>query len=290
MEKIIFKSRAKINLYLKVLDKRGDGYHNIRTIFQEIDLADDITIKKAPKKQGLTVECEDASVPVDEKNLAYRAAALILSEKKINTGLKIIINKIIPVKAGLAGGSSNAAAVLKACNNMFLPVLPFEKIFNLALSLGSDVPFFLKGGTALGEGRGEVLTALPSLAETWFVIVTEGEKASTGAIYAKYRNALTKTGVSGKNILEFISKKNAAGGDIRKILFNDLEIPAGSINPAIYRVKECLLAAGARGALMSGSGPSVFGIADSKEDAESLAARVKQIYSRVIITKSVSPV
>ncbi|MFH1075076.1 MAG: 4-(cytidine 5'-diphospho)-2-C-methyl-D-erythritol kinase [Candidatus Firestonebacteria bacterium] len=288
MEQITLKSFAKINLYLEVKGKRPDGYHDIKTVFQTVDLADKVIISRIPGI--ISLECSHPGVPIDNKNIAFKAAELILSECGIRTGLKIVIDKNIPLTAGLGGGSSNAAAVLNGCNVLFGLNLSCKKLSALAATLGSDVPFLLKGGTALGEGRGEILTELNPVPETWMVLIIEGEKPSTGRIYSEFTKTLTNVKVSDKKLEEFISAKAVKGGELaKKLLYNDLETPAGKFFPVLFKVKEDLLAAGAIGVLMSGSGPSVFGITATKENAEDIAGKLKQKYRRVILTKTIKP-
>jgi len=285
MEQITLKSFAKINLYLKAGSKRPDGYHNIKTIFQTIDLADEVTISKT--SSDITLICNHPEVPLDNRNIAYKAAELILKKNKIKTGLNIIIKKNIPVTAGLGGGSSNAAVVLNGCNRIFGLKYSESKLEELALELGSDVPFLLKGGTVLGEGRGEILTDFRPVADTWVVLVIEGNKPSTGRIYSEFTNTLTNAKVSDKKLEEFKLVKEAKGGDLVKLLYNNLEVPAAKFFPVLFKVKKDLLEAGAIGALMSGSGPTVFGVAESKAKAEYIASKLKEKYERVIQAKTV---
>ena len=285
MEQVTLKSFAKINLFLKVESKRTDGFHNIKTLFQTIDLSDEVEISKTPA--GISISCDDPVVPVDNSNIAWKAAELFLKEFDIKSGVKIKISKNIPVTAGLAGGSSNAAAVLNGCCKLFSVKNDFNKLSKLAISIGSDVPFLLKGGTALGLGRGEVLTEINPVKESWLVLIVEGVKPSTGKIYSGFTNTLTKADVFDKKLEELKILKEAEGGDLAKILYNDLETPAGKFFPILFSVKEDLMKAGALGTLMSGSGPTVFGIAASKEAAEEIAKKMKLKYKRVIVTKTV---
>lgn len=288
MEQIAVKSYAKINLFLEVTGKRADGYHNIRTIFQTIDLADEVVIEKA--SEGITLLCNDPEIPTDEKNIAYKAAKLIVNEGMIKSGLKIRIVKNIPVTAGLAGGSSNAAAVLNGCNKLFSLELQCRALFKMADKLGSDVPFLLKGGTQLGEGRGEILTELKFKPAFWLVMVIEGKKVSTGSIYGAFKNHSTKSKIFDKTIKELLTLNEISGGDLVKILYNDLEVPAEGLSPEIKTVKADLIKAGALGVLMSGSGPAVFGVAGTKKLAESIRSTLKNKYSRVFLTKMINPV
>ncbi|OGF44372.1 MAG: 4-(cytidine 5'-diphospho)-2-C-methyl-D-erythritol kinase [Candidatus Firestonebacteria bacterium RIFOXYA2_FULL_40_8] len=280
------KSFAKLNFYLEVKGKRPDGYHNIKTLFQTIDLYDELSISK--EAEGISITCDHPEIPTGDTNIAYKAAEIFLQENKVKSGLHITIKKNIPVTAGLGGGSSNAAAVLSGCKKLFDIKCSDEKLSVLALSLGSDVPFFLKGVTAVGEGRGEILTKLNPVAETWLVLVVEGEKPSTGKIYSEFTNTLTNPEVFDKKLEEFKLIKCARGGDLAKILYNDLETPAGKFFPVLFEVKKALLAAGALGALMSGSGPTVFGIAESKSKAEEIAAKLSTKYKRTFITKTIN--
>lgn len=160
----------------------------------------------------------------------------------------------------------------------------------MALQLGSDVPFLLKGGTQLGEGRGELLKELlPPLTNIWLVLIVKGQKSSTGSVFRAYKYSSTKSGIFDKTFKEFFALTGQSGGDIAKVLYNELELPAGKLFPEIITVKEDLRKAGALGTLMSGSGPAVFGIAGSKTAAETIERKLKNRYNRIFLTKTVKP-
>ncbi len=287
MEQITVRAYAKINLFLEVLNLRSDGYHNIKTLFQTVDLADEVSIEKAAT--DITLLCDNLLIPLNKNNLAFKAAELMLQEAKIKMGVKIKIVKNIPVTAGLAGGSSDAAAVLNGCNVLLKCNFTYKKLAEIALQLGSDVPFLLKGGMQLGEGRGELLTELELLSQLWLVLVIEGEKKSTGSVFKTFKKTSTKPPIFDKTIKYCLAKNTFNKVELVQILHNDLEVPAGKLFPEILKVKEELRKAGARGVLMSGSGPAVFGLAYTKSEAEKIAAKLKIKYEKVLITKTIKP-
>jgi 4-diphosphocytidyl-2-C-methyl-D-erythritol kinase len=284
MVKIVLKSYAKVNLFLEVIGKRNDGYHNIRTIYQTLDLADDIILEKI--KRGIVVKCENIDIPF---NIVYKAASKILSYSNIKGGVKITITKRIPLAAGLGGGSSNAAVTLKGINTLFNLGLSFEELFNIAKECGSDVPFFLKGGTALGEGRGEILTYLPSIRGLYFILVKNSEKISTKIVYENLKIKLTKRNIFGNKIREFLSLKEIKGGDVAKILHNDLESVGIKLFPNILNIKRKLREEGVLGSLMSGSGPTVFGLVGERKRVYQIYNRIKNFYRWVCVSKSIIP-
>ncbi|MFH1825145.1 MAG: 4-(cytidine 5'-diphospho)-2-C-methyl-D-erythritol kinase [Candidatus Firestonebacteria bacterium] len=280
MVKIILKSFAKVNLFLEVLNKRNDGYHNIRTVYQTINLADDICLEKLDKK--IIIKCDNAKVPSGNKNIVYKAVRKILNYKGITSGVKIVIRKRIPVASGLGGGSSNAAVVLNGMNKLYGLNLSFQELSKIAEALGCDVPFFLKGGTALGEGRGEILTYLTPIKNLYFVLVKDGHKSSTKKVYENFKIKLTKGNIFDKRIRRFLK-----GGDVLKILHNDLEDAAGDISSKVAEIKSRLRGCGSSGSLMSGSGPTVFGLSSTKQDAYKIYDKIKNEYDWVCISKSI---
>lgn len=287
MVKIDLKSFAKVNLFLEVLSKRDDGYHNIRTIYQTLNLADDIYLEKFDKR--IIVKCDANEVPSGNKNIVYKAAKKILNYKGITSGVKIVIRKRIPVASGLGGGSSNAASVLNGMNKLYDLNLSFQELSKIAKECGSDVPFFLKGGTALGEGTGGILTYLTPIKNLYFVLVKEGSKVSTKEIYENFKIKLTKRNIFDKKIRRFLDLSIIKGGDVLRILYNDLENAAGDIFSEIVKIKSRLRGCGALGSLMSGSGPTVFGLAETKQDAYKIHDKIKNEYDWVCISKSIIP-
>jgi len=252
------RAHAKINLYLNVVGKREDGYHNLETVFHSIGLHDDVIIRKQRTK-GITVHCEHPAVPCDSRNLAYQAVQLLSDAVGGIGGIAINIHKRIPVAAGLAGGSANAAAVLHGVNELFGLGLTQETLMHFGAQLGADVPFCLHGGAALGLGIGDQLTRLPALPDLPLLLLNPGIEVSTAAIFKKLNFPLTKPEKDSIIIRTYIKK-----GDILSIgenLYNLLEVPVFSKHPEIAALKiELSMQAGCYGALMSGSGATLFAI------------------------------
>ncbi len=257
------KAPAKINVRLKVTGRRPDGYHELVSIMVPVDIFDTIDLNLSSDRQ-IMIGCRGREIPADETNLAYRAARDFMSCSGIKDGVSIVLSKNIPVAAGLGGGSSDGAAVLLALNHMYSNPLSEPELHSLALKLGADVPFFLMGGPCLATGIGEVLEPIPGWPESWYVIVTPLLQVSTAWVYRNLKLQLT-TGE-----YDYIVKtlKNDTF-TISGVLENDLETVTTASFPIINTLKKLLVDAGAEGAIMSGSGPSVFGVFASQEKAES---------------------
>jgi 4-diphosphocytidyl-2-C-methyl-D-erythritol kinase len=257
------KAPAKINIRLKVTGRRLDGYHELVSIMAPVDIFDILDLM-APFNGHIQISCEGRDVPADESNLAYRAARDFMSYAGIKDGVSIVLSKNIPVAAGLGGGSSDGAAVLLALNEMYSNPLSEPELHNLALKLGADVPFFLKGVPSLATGIGEILEPIPKWPESWYVIITPPIQVSTAWVYGNLKLELT-TGE-----YDYIVKilKNDTF-TVSMLLENDLERVTTASFPIINTLKKLLADAGADGAIMSGSGPSVFGVFASREKAES---------------------
>jgi 4-diphosphocytidyl-2-C-methyl-D-erythritol kinase len=262
----VLLAAAKVNLALEVLGKRADGYHEIATVLQTVDLSDRIALEDAP---GLELRTSAAGVPSDEGNLALRAAAALRDAAGTAQGARITLDKRIPVAAGLGGGSADAAATLLGLNRLWRLRWSPAKLADLASALGMDVPFFLRGGAALGRGRGEVLEPLRA-GGLALVLVNPGFGVSTADVYGRMTPAMLTDGARCRAVVEALRRRNAAR--LAQSLYNGLEEAAG--HPAIARMKAALLAAGALGAAMSGSGPTVFGVARSWEQARQIRDRV----------------
>jgi 4-diphosphocytidyl-2-C-methyl-D-erythritol kinase len=263
------RSNAKVNLYLKVLDRRPDGYHNIETVFHSISLSDTLTLSR--RESGFTISCASPDVPLDENNLALLAAKRLLGEGR--GGVHIDIEKRIPVAAGLGGGSADAAASLVGVNLLFDLGLSDADLMGAAAELGSDVPFMLSGGCALGEGRGEKLTPLKCLPRLPVVVVAPPVGVSTRWAYESLRSGLTSGGSRGNIIAD--ARRTGAVESVNSLLYNDFEALVFERHPLILGIKEGLQSDGAAGALMSGSGSAVFGIFEKDGDAEMSIARFK---------------
>jgi 4-diphosphocytidyl-2-C-methyl-D-erythritol kinase len=276
------KSPCKVNLLLNILGRRADGFHELETIMQPVNLCDEITFE--PAKEGIALTCSDASLPVDAGNLIYRAAEKFFAAWSVemwgaSRGVKIHLDKKIPLAAGLGGGSGNAATTLLALNELFRNPLAPEMLSEIAASLGSDIPFFLQDKPALGVGRGEKIQPLenfPSLKGKAFLLIHPGFGISTPWAYqnlARFPAALN--GQKGRaqkliSLLQTADLKTAAAE-----FYNSLEAPAFDKFPILQMYKEFLLAGGAQAALMSGSGSTTFAIAENIPAAESLAEKFK---------------
>ena len=255
-------SPAKINLFLQVTGKRPDGYHELFSLMCCVDLCDTISLQFGLK--GIRIESSHPQVPLDDTNLAHRAATVFFKALNVKDGLKIFIDKSIPVAAGLGGGSSNAASVLNGLNQHYGHPFTRNRLMSMGLGLGADVPFFLFGKPALASGIGEKLEAYPGPLPFHIVVVYPGFKVSTGEVFQNLNLGLTNCE---KKIKEPFSIKIVFDPELH--LCNDLEIVTESEYPVITSIKEQLLNRGALGALMSGSGPTVFGLFSDFYTAES---------------------
>lgn len=251
---------AKINYLLDVLRKRPDNYHDLRMVMQRIALSDEIEVSLSDT-HGIRVYCDRGEVPDGPANIAWRAADALLSLTNIKAGIDIFIVKKIPMAAGLGGGSSDAATVLMGLNDLLNLKLTDEKLMSVGVSLGADVPFFIFKKTALAEGIGDRLTPVEGLPPVWIVLVNPNIHVSTAWVYQNLQ--LTK-----KNDEAILPKFNNRIEDICSLLSNDLESVTIGRFPVIQEIKDALRANGAQGVLMSGSGPTVFGVfAEEKQAA-----------------------
>jgi len=271
------KSPCKVNLILNILGKRADGFHELETVMQPVNLCDEMTFERAGT--GLQLTCGHPDLPTDAKNLVHRAATAFLAAAKISDGVRIHLQKNLPLAGGIGGGSANAAVTFSALNELFGAPLPLEKLHELAAALGSDVPFFLYDRPALATGRGEkvqLLENFPALRGKAFFLVHPGFGISTPWSYqnlARFPEALN--GRAGR-AAELISKLQAgdlpvAAGDF----YNSLEAPAFDKFPVLSLYQEFLHENGALVALMSGSGSTTFAIAENLTAAETLAEKFK---------------
>ncbi len=256
---ILKASPAKVNLHLRVLRRREDGYHDILSLMQRISLCDEMTFK--PLADRIVVRCPDSALPEGEGNIAYRAAAAFYARTGIGPGVEITIRKRIPVAAGLGGGSSNAATTLMTLNEIAGDPLTGEELMEMGAELGADVPFFMFGTAAWASGIGDRLSEAPSLPPLWFVLLNPGFPVSTKMVYRELNLGLTN-GSNNYSIPRFYTVDDVIGG-----LTNDLEKVTLRHHPVLGHFKTLMLENGARGALMSGSGPTVFGIFADEESA-----------------------
>jgi 4-diphosphocytidyl-2-C-methyl-D-erythritol kinase len=267
--RLVLQTSAKVNLTLEVLGKRSDGYHELSTVMQAVDLFDRLTVERA---ETITLETSDPSLPTDESNLIVRAARLLREASGLRAGARIVLDKRIPVAAGLGGGSSDAAATLWGLNRLWGLRWRRERLMALAIGLGMDVPFFLGPGRAVGTGRGEVLKPLPSVGGYAMVLVNPGVALSTKEVYGRVPEGWRAKPEGTKRMVEALRTRNATG--VAAALTNHLERWVEPAMPVIGRMKAALLAAGALGAVMSGSGPTVFGVARSLDQARQIQRRV----------------
>lgn len=256
MKTIKIKSPAKINIGLKVVGKRADGYHDIETIFQMLDLCDDIVLTESGG--AITLFSDNRDIPIDERNLAYKAAKLLKDRRGIDKGVRIEVYKRIPVSAGLGGGSSNAAAALLGLNYIWDLGLSKDALLPMAKTIGADVPFFLSYPRALGTGRGDELQTMSGKSKFYVILLNPQLHISTEWVYRNLKMELTKNKNDIK-IIKFMLERD----EIEKaasLMFNDLESVVTAKYGIITVMKEALLSAGAAGASMSGSGSTMFGI------------------------------
>lgn len=273
-DSLCVRAHAKMNLYLNVLGKRVDGYHELETIFHSLALHDDVILRQIDANE-IKVSCEHPGVPNDARNLAYRAARCLSDAVGGMGGVAIEIHKRIPVAAGLAGGSANAAAVLHGVNHLFGLGFTQAELMRLGARLGADVPFCLHGGAAFGRGIGDELTPLPALADTPVLLVNPGIAVSTATIFRKLHFFLTNARKCSIIVETFVKRGDVVG--IGRNLFNLLEVPAFSLYPEIAALKtELSTQAGCYGALMSGSGATVFGLMRDIAAARRGVSRFKQ--------------
>ena len=254
-------SFAKINWLLRILGRRDDGYHELCTMFQTISLFDEITFEEA---DGVTLTCSDANIPTDETNLIVKAALYLKNEFAVTRGARIHLEKRIPAPGGLGGGSSNAAIALLGLATLWNLKIGFEKLIDTGARLGSDVPFFFYGGAALGRGRGTEILPLPDRREKFMLIVTPDINVSTAEAFARV-NAPRLTNQTSKSILKICQNEAESFRLRQSALTNDFEKSVFEFQPEIGRVKEKLLESGARQAVLSGSGASVFALFDNQE-------------------------
>lgn len=256
-------SFAKINLHLQVVGRRPDGFHDLCTVFQTISLHDTIEISST-ESGDIVMTCGDSEIPVGEKNLVVRAAMALGQECKVRCGAKIHLEKLIPAPGGLGGGSSNAAVTLAGLNKVWNLGLSIEQLHPVASRLGSDVPFFLYGGTALGMGRGEVVEPISDFTAESMLIVTPNVAVATRDAF-KRLSAPSLTNQESKRKLQ-ICRFDLESADFNYTAFkNDFETTVFAAYPEVDRVKNTLLDLGARQALLSGSGGSVFAVFEKEE-------------------------
>ncbi|GIQ67272.1 4-(cytidine 5'-diphospho)-2-C-methyl-D-erythritol kinase [Xylanibacillus composti] len=280
--KVFEKAPAKINLSLDVLYKREDGFHEVEMVMAMVDLADRLEMEAIPR-DTIMISSQAGYIPLDEKNLAFKAAKLLKERCGVRQGVYIHLDKHIPVAAGLAGGSSDAAAALRGLNRLWDLGLSQTELQQLGEELGSDVPYCIAGGTVLATGRGEKLQPLPPLPPCWVVIAKPPINVSTADVYGRLRadqienHPPTGRMVEGLRNQDWLAICGALGNVLEEVTFQ--------LHPEVRRIKETMLRLGADGALMSGSGPTVFALAAKSSRARRIYNGLKGFCKEVYVVR-----
>lgn len=282
MKEITLAAHAKINLTLDVTGKLPNGYHTVKMVMQTLALHDLITVRRGTR-QGISIEADRDGLPTNNSNLAVRAAIHFFEcTGAKNDGVHIALIKRIPVAAGLAGGSSNAAATLRALNTLYETGLSMDALCEIGVKIGADVPYCIRGGSMLAEGIGEILTPLPPMPACHVVVCKPPFTVSTAKIYAHMHGGNLPVRPDTKGMQKALAAGDYAGVCHR--LFNVMEAVTGGDYADIAEIKHVLLDSGANGAAMSGSGPSVFGLFSAKHKAEKAADQLRQHYPETFLT------
>ncbi|MBS4537025.1 4-(cytidine 5'-diphospho)-2-C-methyl-D-erythritol kinase [Clostridium sp. D2Q-11] len=274
---------AKINISLDVLKKREDGYHEVKMIMQQIDLKDEITLTEIDS--GIEIECSDSRVPTDSSNLVYKAYKLISDKFDIGKGIKVRIDKKIPMAAGLAGGSSDCAQTIIGLNEMWDLNLTQEELMDIGVKIGADVPYCIMGGTALAEGIGEELTKLNSFSDKYVLIAKPDIDVSTAYVYNNLDIENIPTHPDTERVIKAI--KNDDIYILAENMVNVLETVTIKKYPVINKIKKEMLDRGAIGSIMSGSGPTVFGIFDDYKKGKDCEKFLKNYIDEVFFSKTI---
>ncbi|WP_026476953.1 4-(cytidine 5'-diphospho)-2-C-methyl-D-erythritol kinase [Alkaliphilus transvaalensis] len=283
MKEIQLKSRAKINLSLDVINKRPDGYHEVQMIMQQIDLYDKVTLTERTDQQ-IRVMSNCQFIPKDSGNIAYQAALKMQKYFNINQGIDIFIEKHIPVAAGLAGGSSNGAAVITGLNRLWNLNLSTEEMMKIGVEIGADVPFCILGGAALAEGIGEKLTPIEGLKNVWMVIAKPALSVSTAEVYGQLDLSRMIDRPNTPKLLRAIEKGDITS--LSKNMKNVLETVTEVKYPVIKEIKNKMMEYNALGSMMSGSGPTVFGLYKNYEKAKSAYEHLSILYKQTYMIQS----
>lgn len=282
MDKCIRKAYAKINLGLDVVRRLENGYHEVRMIMQTVDICDVLTLKKT--ESGIVVTTDNGELPTDENNLIYKAAKLMMDKYNIKQGVHIHLEKHIPIAAGMAGGSTDAAGTFIGMNELFACGADEEQLRELGVKVGADVPFCIMGGTALAEGIGEKLTRLPKPPACFLLIAKPDINVSTKYVYEHLDAEGVEHHPDIDGMIRALADKDLTG--IVERLENVLENVTVKKHPIIQEIKDTMVQAGAEGSLMSGSGPTVFGIFTEEKKAKAAfdALEAKQLAKQLFIT------
>lgn len=288
MKIVKFRSPAKINVRLDVLNKRTDGYHDLRMINTAINIYDEIECELI--ERGIQVECEnDTHVPNGEKNIVYGVAKEILAYSNKNIGVRIVIKKNIPSAAGMGGGSSNAASVLMGLNELLRINLSKDKLMKIGLRFGADVPFFIFGGPAVATGVGETLAKIKKMPKLPLVLVSPNIRVQTKWAFERYGVANDNRPISVSSGDDSLPVQYATKKSLIKYLNNDLERITCEKFPVVKEIKDTLFKSGALGCQMTGSGPTVFGIYSTIEEAETASRKIQNKFSdyRVFVAENI---
>lgn len=286
MKTIKIDAYAKVNLSLDVLGKRENGYHELSMIMQEISLKDIVTLKEVnDNNNNIEIKCNRKEVPTDERNIVYNAFKLMSKKYNIDKSISIYIEKNIPISGGLAGGSTDAAAVLKGLNQLWNLGLTKEELMKIGVEIGADVPFCIMGGTALSEGIGEKLTPIVPFKDKLLLLVNPDIEVSTEYVYKNLDLKKMVDRPDIKSIISFIKQDDIEG--LSRNMKNVLESVTIKKHPEIAEIKENLINFGALGSLMSGSGATVFGIFDSEETLNRCKTEIEKTMKTVIRTVTV---
>ncbi|MGM0380022.1 MAG: 4-(cytidine 5'-diphospho)-2-C-methyl-D-erythritol kinase [Bacillota bacterium] len=284
MEKLKLKSRAKINLGLDVVGKYENGYHKVDMVMQEIELYDTLIFTKLKKDNGIIIKCNSKSIPTGSENLIYKAIKELNKIIDKNINIKIDLKKNIPIAAGLGGGSSNAATTIKACNTLYDLNLSVEKMKEIGKKIGADVPFFIEGGCCRAKGIGEKLTKINGLKKGWIVLVKPNIGISTQKIYKQLNYPLINNHPKIDNIVKGLKSNdiykisNELGNVLQKITLNNYSV--------VMNIKNKMEDTKALGSLMSGSGPTIFGIFKNYEEGNTAYKMFKKIYNETYLIRS----
>ena len=283
------RTHAKVNLFLRVLGLRSDGFHEVETILQGVSLFDEMELTIAQVGLEVAMELGDGvggTLPANDENLIHRAAMLLLESSGKSTGARVRVQKNIPIAAGLGGGSANAAGALVTLAEMWDLGIDKEQLLSLAEKLGSDVPYCIEGGTVLATARGEQLTPLPNIKPMWFVLGVTDQPVLTRDVYETWDSMDPREEFTAATMTMALGAGDAA--EVAALLHNDLEAPAFKLRPELEAKKHALIEAGALGASMSGSGPTMFAIALTESHAREVASKVEGVFDTVRVVHSQS--
>lgn len=277
------KAYGKINLSLDVLRRREDNYHDLRMIMQEIDLSDSIYVEEI-ESDKIIIDSNDQNLPKDKDNIVYRVVERIKTEFEIKKGIKIFIEKNIPVSAGLAGGSTDAGTIIKILNELWDLKLEKSRMVELTKDIGADIPFFIYGGTALSEGIGDIITPISSFSNRKILLVNPGIEVSTAYVYNNLELDTYLDRPETERLIRYINIGDTKS--LAKNMKNVLESVTIKKYTIIDDIKADLMKFGALGSMMSGSGPTVFGIFDNYETIKNAFDNLSKKYEMVIMAKT----